>query len=415
MTATIEPTTTTLPAYDPPTVYAEVPAELIEPQRRAERPDGAVLLDDVRHHISRFWVASSDAALDLVVTWIAGTHATDLNNRMVFETYPHLFFGSKTPASGKSTALKMAQLLSARGEMVSDPTAPALLALIDTERAALMLDEMDTLAGSGGFGRSTRTILLESYKKSGAIVRGNRGNASGVKRTLCYAPVAMAGMWQNWISNPQLEALRTRTIMIPCVARRSGQNVEPYRARLHERDFRALQAGLAKWGSRNADALEEAWPQAPEGMEDRDAELVEPLLAVADAAGGDWPERIRTAVKVLLRNEADEDEESEPTTPREMLLADLSLVFHEERLASREIVARLSALPGSPWRRYPSPQAAGKEIAHILAGADVKPRPVWLDGMTVRGYDRADLVAAGMPDTMTPDDARELDAEDLPF
>ena len=39
----------------------------------------------------------------------------------------------------------------------------------------------------------------------------------------------------------------------------------------------------------------EAWPALPEGVTDRRAEAWEPLIAIADAAGGTWPERARVA------------------------------------------------------------------------------------------------------------------------
>ena len=38
----------------------------------------------------------------------------------------------------------------------------------------------------------------------------------------------------------------------------------------------------------------------PAGVEDRDADVWEALLAVADAAGGDWPERARAAAVALV-------------------------------------------------------------------------------------------------------------------
>ena len=41
----------------------------------------------------------------------------------------------------------------------------------------------------------------------------------------------------------------------------------------------------------------------PDGIEDRDADVWEALLAVADVAGGDWPERARVALLRLLRTQ----------------------------------------------------------------------------------------------------------------
>ncbi|HKH54183.1 MAG TPA: DUF3631 domain-containing protein [Propionibacteriaceae bacterium] len=35
------------------------------------------------------------------------------------------------------------------------------------------------------------------------------------------------------------------------------------------------------------------WPEMPAGVDDRSADLWEPMLAIAELAGGDWPQRHR--------------------------------------------------------------------------------------------------------------------------
>jgi hypothetical protein len=381
------------------------------------RDHGEDLLNETRAFVRRFWAPPSETALDAVTLWIAHTHAVDGENRLVCETTPRLFLCSTGPASGKSTALQMLELLSGRGKRIADPTAPAMLALIDQERATVLIDELDTLMGNGAGGRSTRTVMLEGYSEGGFVARGSSVSPGGTRMVSCFAPMAFAGMRQNFISNPKLDALRTRTIMLLCKPRTSGQPVESYRRRLHQGQARALNAALVKWGSRHSNTMADCWPEPPEGIEDRAAELWEPLLAVGEVVGGVWLERARAACRVLALGEPEQDDD-EPDTPVEMLLADMGQVFMgEDRLASRTIVERLRLLPGSPWKRYPNVIAAGKEIAAMLEPRGVAPRPVWLDGVTVRGYDRTDLEAAGMPVVEVPAEnaEAELVAEGLPY
>lgn len=362
-----------------------------------DRDHGAALLNETRAFVRRFWAPPSEAALDAFVLWIAHTHAVDGDNRLVFETSPRMFLCSIGPASGKSTALQLMELLSGRGKRIADPTAPSLMALISQERASIMIDELDTLMGSGAGGRSTRTVMLEGYAEGGSIARASSAAPGGHTMMSCFAPMAFAGMRQNFISNPKLDALRTRTIMVLCKPRAHGQTVEPYRRRLHSGQARGLNAALVKWGTRNLNTLTDCWPDPPEGIEDRAAELWEPLLAVGEVVGGEWAERARNACRVLALGEPEQDDD-EPSTPVEMLLADMGQIFMgDERLATRTIVERLLLLPGSAWTRFPNVIAAGKEIAAMLEPRGVTPRPVKLDGTTVRGYDRADLEAAGMP------------------
>ena len=65
---------------------------------------------------------------------------------------------------------------------------------------------------------------------------------------------------------------------------------EPARARL-----RGLARKLRRWADDHQDGLADAHPATPAGLHDRAADNWRPLLAIADAVGGAWPERARRA------------------------------------------------------------------------------------------------------------------------
>jgi hypothetical protein len=358
------------------------------------RNDAADLLDQVRAFVARFWAAPSEAALDALVLWGASTHAT-IDETLVFGTHPRILFGAKTKAAGKSTALHLTSLISARSELLSDPSGPALINLLKQERPTLLIDEIDTKMGNGTGSKVFLNIIVDGYKCRGTIVRGRN---HGVERISAFAPMALAGKWQNWISNPALDPARSRTIVVPCKARRHDQAVEVYRERLHDGHAASLRAALAHWGESHAAQLGECWPTPPTGVEDRDAELWEPLLAVGTVVGGHWRERAYNACRVLSQGFPDDDEQA-PSTPLDVLRRDLPHVFAgRDRMASREVVQALVDLPGSYWGRLPrcedgtvEPVAAGREVASILAPWGVAPRVVKIDGVAWRGYDYADL------------------------
>ena len=64
------------------------------------------------------------------------------------------------------------------------------------------------------------------------------------------------------------------------------------------------------------------WPEMPLGVADRDADVWEAPLAIADAAGGDWPARARAAAVALVA----ESKASSPSLGIR-LLADIRTVF----------------------------------------------------------------------------------------
>src|SRR5262249_53582366 len=53
--------------------------------------------------------------------------------------------------------------------------------------------------------------------------------------------------------------------------------------------------------------LKAARPLMPEQLNDRAQDITEPLVAIADMAGGEWPEKSRRALVKLYRQEEDED------------------------------------------------------------------------------------------------------------
>ncbi len=60
-------------------------------------------------------------------------------------------------------------------------------------------------------------------------------------------------------------------------------------------------------GGRGAEELRDAIPELPDELGDRQADAWEPLLAIADLAGGDWGDRARSAA-IELSATADGDE-----------------------------------------------------------------------------------------------------------
>jgi hypothetical protein len=102
----------------------------------------------------------------------------------------------------------------------------------------------------------------------------------------------------------------------------------------------------------HGDALAAASPAVPEDLDDRAADSWEPLLAVADAAGGRWPELARQLAVEYSGDRADEEAES----PGIELVADLrdlmaggDLVEDDLGLSGDVMVRLLRGVPERPW------------------------------------------------------------------
>jgi Protein of unknown function (DUF3631) len=126
----------------------------------------------------------------------------------------------------------------------------------------------------------------------------------------------------------------------------------------------------------------------PAGVEDRDADVWEALLGVADLAGGDWPKLARRAASELVKAAR----EIEPSL-NILLLADLRTIFEgEERLSIKDVLARLCSLEDAPWNALKGKPITDNQLARRLKQYEVKPKTLRLErNVIAKGYAREDL------------------------
>ena len=129
-------------------------------------------------------------------------------------------------------------------------------------------------------------------------------------------------------------------------------------------------------------------PAIPEKLNDRAADIWEPLLVLADLAGGEWPARARAAAERLSARE-------EEQTDIGLLLVCIQGLFQaarQERMFSRGIVQALNWLPDRPWEAERKGKPIDEQwLAKQLRAYGIRPRTVWLNGETAKGYHREDF------------------------
>ena len=139
-----------------------------------------------------------------------------------------------------------------------------------------------------------------------------------------------------------------RAVNIRLRRRKPSEAVEQYRTRKNDPELQEVQACLVDAINGVFDDLTAADPETP--LEDRAADLWEPLLAVADAAGGSWPEQAREAAVYLTRQALEEDHQQSDGID---LLNDARNVLNFVRgdfIPTGDLIQRLKALEESPWR-----------------------------------------------------------------
>ena len=130
----------------------------------------------------------------------------------------------------------------------------------------------------------------------------------------------------------------------------------------------------------------------PEELNDRTQDNWRPLLAIADLAGGEWPERARRAAKLLSGVDEDEDDLGP------LLLSDLHRIFEkhrQEQLPSALLVKELNELDDRPWAEFRKGQPlTPNTLSRLLRPFGVKPKKLRFGTETRNGYERSAFVDA---------------------
>jgi hypothetical protein len=345
---------------------------------------GGEVLDQVHAFLCEHVAFPSGHAAVATTLWAAHTHLVER-----FESTPRLALLSPEKQCGKSRVLELLDLLCAGAEMLSDSSAPYLFRRIGDGRVTILLDEADAIWKRGKGDESAealRSIINAGHRKFATVGRVVMNGSQGeTVRFPVYAPVAVAGIG----SLP--DTILDRSVIVHMRRRAPGEQVRAYRERITRPEGEALRELLVKWALDVGERVGDPWPDMPDGVDDRPADVWEPLVAVADLAGGHWPRRARDACTDMIGG-AWADTESTGTR----LLTDLLYVFGEaSALWTSTILLRLHGLDESPWAEWWFGKPINdRALAKLLKPYDVASVQLREGHLNHRGYRRADLESA---------------------
>ncbi len=354
--------------------------------------EGARLLSRVESFLARFVAYPSEHARVAHTLWVFHAHLMH-----AWESTPRIAFLSIEPGSGKSRALEVTELLVPRPihavnaspaylfRKVSDPAGPP----------TILFDEIDTIFGPKAKDNEDIRGMLNAGHRRGAMAGRCvvRGKVVETEELPAYCAVALAGLGEL------PDTILSRSVIVRMRRRAPHERVEPFRHRLHAPEGHELRDHLEAWAAEVAPLVRNAWPDMPEGIEDRNADVWEPLLAVADVAdsGPDiadnsWSTRARVAAVALVA-------ELQDSTPSlgVRLLADVRAVFEatsRPSLATEELLAELREIEDGPWADLRGKALDSRGLSRRLKPYDVKPKTIRVGDSTPRGYTRDDFIDA---------------------
>jgi hypothetical protein len=356
-------------------------------------PTLAALLGGTEAFVRRYVAFPSVHEPVAVALWSAHTYVWS-----AFDVSPFLRVSSPEKRSGKTRLLEALEVLVRHPWRVVSPSEAVLFRKIAADHPTLLLDECDaTFSSKGGKDAAHEPLraLLNAGNRRG--VRVPRCVGDGARMAIVefdvFAPRALASI------GPLPDTIEDRSVPVRLQRRAPHEPVDKFRYRDAVRDAAPLRDGFVAWGASAEEALRAARPDVPASLHDRAAETWEPLLAVADLAGGPWPERARAAAVALHGDGAALDE-----TAGVVFLRALHAIFDERgepALATADLLAALvdrDDTPAAEWwgkaLRDGDARGPARRLARLLRPYGIEPARWGSGAGTTRGYRRSDFTDA---------------------
>ncbi|WP_280688690.1 DUF3631 domain-containing protein [Kitasatospora sp. GAS204B] len=346
---------------------------------------GAGLLSELRSAIARYVILPSEQALDAVTLWVAATHL-----QPAWQHAPRLAVIGPAKRCGKS------RLLDVITETVHDPlitvnaTPAAIFRSITDKPPTLLVDEADTLFGSvkaAEKNEDLRGLLNAGHQRNRPTLRVSGPDHKPMKFPT-FAMAALAGI------GDLPDTIMDRSVVIRMRRRAPGETVASFRTIRDTPGLHGLRERLRAWVAPLVDVAGELEPPMP--VEDRAADTWEPLVAVADLAGGEWPVRARAACRAMTAHESGQDEDG---GLKSRILLDIRRVFaaggNPDALSTEHLLAALKADSEAPWAEYGPTGLSARGLQLLLKDYGISSANICFDRDTQRkGFTRNSFLDA---------------------
>src|SRR6187200_2344243 len=162
-----------------------------------------------------------------------------------WESTPRLAFLSAEPASGKTRALEITELLVPNAVEAINVTPAYLFRKVgdDEAKPTILYDEIDTVFGPKAKENEEIRGLLNAGHRRGAVAGRCvvKGKSVETEEIPAYAAVALAGI--GWLP----DTILSRAIVVRMRRRAPGETVQPYRRRVHAREGHPIRDRLSIW------------------------------------------------------------------------------------------------------------------------------------------------------------------------
>ena len=337
------------------------------------------IFDAISENLKSFVIFRAPEEADAITLWCVGTYLMD-----VWQLFPKLLINSPERECGKTTLLLAIEAMVQNGMIASSITPAAIYRIIENQQPTLLIDEADRflrfseeLNGiiNAGHTRRTATRIHCEKNKDGTIEQ---------KSFSLWGPQVIAGIGgqADTLTSRSIKISLRRKTVYEAVARMPFDHVE------RSQIFRDI---LTDWAAEKRDLIAQMALDGPTGASDRAQDNWTPLVRIAAAIGGHWPERAMNAFDKLEIGDKDDTASSIGLD----LLRDIQAIMKQNsvlEMGAAQITKALIILPDSEWRSIQNGRPiTSKRINQILRDYQIR---------TVKRRDRNVYLLADIEDNL---------------
>lgn len=335
-----------------------------------EPVDGSGLLDELAAMVHRH-IVCSDATAQAAALWIVFSWCID-----AAQVAPIAVITAPEKRCGKTQLLTLIGKLCRKPIAASSITPAAFFRSIELWRPTLLIDEADTFMKDN---EELRGVINAGHSRESAYVIRTTGDDHTPTSFSVWGAKAISGIGHL------PDTIRDRAVLLE-LRRKQPHEIRDRLRYANPETWHRLKQQLSRWSIDHIGELSQARPALPDALNDRAQDNWEILLAIAQQAGGHWPD---TAFKAAIKLEG--AEQHSPSVNEE-LLSDIRDVFErtrQTRISSVQLVDYLTEDEEGPWATWNKGRPiTPRQIAKRLSEFGIKSRQLRLGTVNNHGYEK---------------------------
>lgn len=318
--------------------------------------DGVELVSEIKAVLNKYMVLP-EYLDEAIAYWVLFTYG--INS---FEVSPRLAIISPEKQCGKSTLLSILEALCWNTLTTANASAASLFRTIEKIQPTFLIDEADSFMNQN---EAIRGIINAGFRPNTPILRTD-GDRHEIQSYNVFSACAIACI------GTLPDTIMDRSIIVILKRKMPFEKRTHLRIRKLEKEVETIKCKCMRFMEDISKTLKDAEPELPEELGNRQADVWEPLIMIADCISKETGNELRKVAIAVCSSTKTFDSNSLKT----LLLKDIRKIFTETKqkwIPSQALCDNLCKIEEAPWAEFKGTGLTVNKLAKSLNDFDIHP------------------------------------------